>query len=68
VIEKRTAAHKKNAKTVSDRNTAADIAEAGAWADPGHDDDEEGKPEEGEPEHEEVDGEDCYVSSWGAYR
>ena len=57
MIEKRNAAHKKDAKTVRDRNTAADIAEAGAWAHPGHDDDEEGKSEEGEPEHEEEDGE-----------
>ena len=57
MIEKRNTAHKKNVKTVRDRNTGADIAEAGTWADPGHDDDEEGKSEEGEPEHEEGEGE-----------
>jgi hypothetical protein len=52
VIDERNDAHKKDAKTVRDRNTAADIAEAGAVED---DDDEEGKSEEGESEHEDLD-------------
>ncbi len=54
LIDKRNAAHKKNAQTVRDRNTAADIAEAAA---DGDDDDEKGKSEEGETEHEDKDGE-----------
>ncbi len=53
-IDKRNDAHKKNAQTVRDRNTAADIAEAAA---DGDDDDEKGKSEEGETEHEDKDGE-----------
>ena len=48
VIEKRNAANKNNAKTVRDRNTAADIAEAGADED---DDDEQGNSEEGVSEN-----------------
>jgi hypothetical protein len=39
VIDKRDTAHRKNAKTVCDRNTAADIEEAGA-----HADDDDGGP------------------------
>jgi hypothetical protein len=54
VIDQRNAAHKKNAKTVRDRNTTADIAETGA---DGDDDNEEGKSEEGGSEHEDEDGE-----------
>jgi len=54
VIDKRNASHKKNAKTVRDRNTVADITEAGA---DGDDDNEEGKSEEGGSEHEDEDGE-----------
>ena len=53
-IDRRSAAHKKNVKSVRDRNTATDIAKAGA---DGDDDDEEGKSEEGESEHENEDGE-----------
>jgi hypothetical protein len=47
-------AHKKNTKTVRDRNTVADIAEAGA---DGDDDDEECESGEGESEHEDKDWE-----------
>ena len=54
MIDKRNAAHKKNAKTVRNRNTTADIAEAGA---DGDDDNEESKSEEGGSEHEDDDGE-----------
>jgi hypothetical protein len=54
VIDKRTPGRKKYVKTVRDRNTAADIAEAGAAGD---DDDEEGRSEESESEHEDEDGE-----------
>jgi hypothetical protein len=47
-FNKRSVADKKNDKSVRDRNTAADIAKAGADRD---DDDEEGKSEECETEH-----------------
>ena len=46
---KRNPAHKKYVKTVRNRNTTADIAEAVAAGD---DDDEDGKSEESESEHE----------------
>jgi hypothetical protein len=44
-------AHKNNVQTKRDRNTAADIAQAGA---DGDDDDEKGASEEGESEHEDI--------------
>ena len=46
-IDERSAAHTTNVKSVRNRNTAADIAKAGADED---EDDEEGKSEEGETE------------------
>jgi cobalamin biosynthesis protein CobT len=55
VIDKSNTAHNKNAKTVRDRNTAADIAEAAADGDVRDDDDEEDNAE-GESE-DDTDGE-----------
>ena len=54
LIDKRNASHKKNFKTVRDRNTVADIVEVRT---DGDDDDEDGKSEEVRSENEDEDAE-----------